>query len=386
MAQVREIDDDSIDLIKIFQLIWHGKWIVIGTIFITVIVVYFFLQTQTQSYFNATTDIRPISSVEEQQYNALNAFIKQLKPAKSEDATLNELELFTVNSEILHDLYIEQLGNGLLFEEAIVEHELIDKKDFHNDKSFNKAVITLASLIKFKEPLITSQQIYKYWQIKFSHSDEDKWKAVLSSVHLKAIDNVQEVLKYRFNTAVSIAKQKKQYEIDDTKIKIENAIMDYEIKTAYTLSYLKEQAEIARELGISKSDVEAQLFSTRNVMLNIEFDIPFYLKGFEAIEKEIELITDREDKKAFIDGLMSMENRVRDLEQDQTIDRVEEIFNSTPIVNNKNFSAANLLVDATKFERTNNDFLIIFLSVLASGFLSIFYLIVSNAFREREQT
>ena len=60
---------------------------------------------------------------------------------------------------------------------------------------------------------------------------------------------------------------------------------DYEIQTSYLLVYLKEQAEIAKALGIAKSTIEAQMFGAQNGMLNIEFDTPFYLKGYEAIEK-----------------------------------------------------------------------------------------------------
>jgi hypothetical protein len=36
---------------------------------------------------------------------------------------------------------------------------------------------------------------------------------------------------------------------------------------------------------------------------------PFYLRGFEAIEKEIELIKSRDDKKAFIQDLIVLDEK-----------------------------------------------------------------------------
>ena len=214
---------------------------------------------------------------------------------------------YQINFELLQNLYIEQLRQPKIFEDAIIEFQLIDRKDFNNEESFNKAVIALALNIEIIEPpkinnRSDADNFPKFWEIKFSYTDEDKWKNILSSVHNDATGNVKKILQDRFNKTISITKQKKEFEIDDILYEINNALDEYEIQTSYLLVYLKEQAEIAKALGIAKSTIEAQMFSAQNGMLNIEFDTPFYLKGYEAIEKEIELIKTRKTKEAFIEG------------------------------------------------------------------------------------
>jgi hypothetical protein len=58
---------------------------------------------------------------------------------------------------------------------------------------------------------------------------------------------------------------------------------------------------IARKLGIKKNTIESQMFDTQNtVVTNVKTDTPFYLRGYEAIEEEINLIKGRKNKSAFV--------------------------------------------------------------------------------------
>tara|TARA_Y200000002_G_scaffold383292_1_gene404947 strand:+ start:3752 stop:4963 length:1212 start_codon:yes stop_codon:yes gene_type:complete len=390
--------DDSIDIIKIFHLIWLGKWKVIGISLIAVLVFFLFQQMQSTEDFIATTKVKPISSSEELEYSRFNLFIENFNSrfATQEESdddkeekfiSLGSLRNFVINSETLFDLYIEQINYNRLFEDAIIEYKLIRREDFKNNESFSQAVGILASKIKFEEQSTNGSDIYSsgiLWEIEFSHYDKSKWKDILLSVHLKAQDNIKKHLSNHFNTAIEIAIQKNSHDIDDAVTKMDNLFLDYETSTIFLLQYLEEQAEIARELDIAKSGVEA-LFSSRNVMLNVEFEIPFYLKGYEAIEKEIELIKSRKDKRPFIENYSKFENSIREIKQDKTIERAIESFNSTPIVLSENFVAANMQVDATEFEHYSVSSFMYLISAFVGFFLAVSYLIISNAFRERKE-
>ena len=90
------------------------------------------------------------------------------------------------------------------------------------------------------------------------------------------------------------------------------------------MAYLSEQAAIARKLNLAKP-IEAQIHSgTNNLVTNIEPDIPFYLRGYEAIEEEIALIKTRSNEKLFVTGLLELEAEQRSLKQDQTLQRAEQ--------------------------------------------------------------
>ena len=98
------------------------------------------------------------------------------------------------------------------------------------------------------------------------------------------------------------------------------------------------QVAIAKKLGIDKNTIEVQTFGSQNALLsNVKTDSPFYLRGYEAIDKEIELILKRFDKKPFIDGLFELEKLKRTLIQKKTLERIEVFYKTTPLYDENKF-------------------------------------------------
>ena len=405
MTQDRIVHDDSIDLIKIFQIIWSGKWIIIGLSLFIFLCAYIYLLVQPAKEFVAYTKIKPISTFEESDYDRYNSFIEGIPSSKNRAGDLNtddqekEKNLFRdshiflkIDADLLYELYLEQLQQSKVFEQSIIELNLINRDEFQNDESFMDAVVTLASRIEIKEEESTTKSNIKKKplsaEIIFRHINEEKWKKILLSVHTKAEENILNNLQMRFEDSLSIMRQNRNFKIDDTLMQIDNALYDYDLKIGSIVAFLDEQAKIAKELGIERSEISTQFFSVaQNELLNIDLNTPLYLKGYQAIEKEIELIKARSNKRSFIPGLVALEIELRNLEQSEKIEsRVEELFATTPIVNKKFFSASKLLVQSTSFEYENNDYLILILSILFGGSIGIFYVIISSAFRERKET
>ena len=162
-------------------------------------------------------------------------------------------------------------------------------------------------------------------------------------------------------------------------LQIENLISDYDRQTSDRILYLKEQSQIAKKLGIAKNTIEVQTFGNQNALLsNVKTDSPFYLRGYEAIDEEIDLMNSRTDKSAFIDGLFALEKKKRSIQQDKTLERAELLFSSTPIGDNETFFAALLKISSTKFTYNNNK-KILFLGILIGLIIGVFYVFVTNA-------
>ena len=151
------------------------------------------------------------------------------------------------------------------------------------------------------------------------------------------------------------------------------------------MAYLEEQAAIAKKLGIAKNTIEVQTFGNQNALLsNVQTDSPFYLRGYEAIDKEIELIELRKDKNAFIDGLFKLEKKKRAIEQNQTIDRIKLALQSDLLGNNNKFSAASINSITTKYKYNNNDNSKMLVMAIVIGLIAgIFYVLISNAFQSQ---
>ena len=377
--------NDEIDLMELFQTVWDGKWKIVGIAFLSLLSVVGFQFTQPPPSFVATTEIKPINTVEAERYTASNAvgFFEVM-------ATSNE-KPNALNTSVLLDLYIEILDERKFFEDAIRKFGLLDRRDFEDDTDFNDAIIELAASIEILPPSNVDGKdkkadIRRYWELVFEFNDDDKWKEALRFVDDSVSDSVRNILTKRFETSLSVAKQKKLFEMEDLTILIDNLLSDYDRKTSDRLEFLKEQAAIARKLGVAKNTIEAQTFSAQNGMVaNVKTDTPFYLRGYDAIEKEIELIESRKNKEAFANGLLELEQKKRALEQDKTLERAESLFALTPITSPKDFSAVSVSIEATDFEYKSKRLLMMVLALVVGGMIGVMYVLISNAVRNRRQ-
>ena len=197
---------------------------------------------------------------------------------------------------------------------------------------------------------------------------------------------MKSILQQQFELSLLVAKQKRDFELEDLDFQINNALADYDRKISDRLAYLIEQAAIARKLGVAKNTIEAQMFSAQNGMVaNVKTDTPFYLRGYEAIEKEIELIASRTKKEAFVVGLLELEQKQRKLKQDMTLERAEALFALTPIMSGDDFSAVTLTVEATNFEPQSSRLLMLALAVIIGGIAGVVYVLISTAVRQRKE-
>ena len=193
---------------------------------------------------------------------------------------------------------------------------------------------------------------------------------------------VKKIIVEEYNNNLLSLMNERSRQLEDISIKINNYLTDYERETSDRVAYLEEQSAIATKLGIAKSTVEVQTFGNQNALLsNIQTDSPFYLRGYEAINKEIELILLREDKKAFIKGLFELEKKKRAIEQDQTIERVKLAIQSDLLVDNKEFSAGSINPITTKFLYKANKIKMFGLAIVIGLMAGIFYVLISNAFQ-----
>ena len=292
---------------------------------------------------------------------------------------------------MLLNLYVEQLENKDLFEEAIEKQKLLKASDFQSEQELNEAVIALAASIEILPPVNLDEkqrergESRKYWSIVFEHKDKEEWKSLLSAVGEKANLRVQNSLKQLFETSLQVAQFKKKFQIEDIDTKIENTIADYQRTTSDRLAFLEEQATIARKLGVAKNTLEAQTLSAGNSLVaNISNESPFYLRGYEAIEEEIELIQSRDNPKAFMRGLFDLEKERRTLQQDKTLDRAQALFERT-LLKTKDFLAVEFKPASTDFGESN--FLLkIIATLVISGMIGVFYVLLAAGLKNRKES
>ena len=401
MSKSRSSYDDELDLVEIFETLWHSKWLIASAVVFSLLSVFVYQFYQPQPNFIATTNIKPIDFIEEEKYQHFNTLniknvVRTVNPLDSNSSFDNEgvsfknIDFPSVSSNILLNLYIDYLDQRTVFKEAILKYELLDMEKFEDEQLFNEAVIKFANSIKIFPP----SDVYskgggiesKYASIQVEYNDKYKWEQLLKYVNSSTNEHVRKFLKKSFEDSLLVAKQMRDFQVEDTYTKIENVIADYDRATIDRLSYLKEQAAIARRLGVAVNKMETLTFgnTTSSMIANLQTETPYYLRGYESIEKQIDLIEKRQNKKPFIKGLHGLEKNLRKLKQDKIYERTETLFKNTPIIKDDEFYAASMKSEATKFKTRNNKILKFTLTALVGGIIASFYVLILNAMRRRK--
>ena len=359
-----DMENDEIDLRDLFLTIWDGRFII--AVITVVLIVLSGVYAKANPAFNASLDFRPLTSFEEDEYKELNA-----------------ISFFKIDKTILMNLFAEKLMERSVLMDAIKSQNYIDPKDFDTPEKYEIAVSKLASEIEIIPPtddekLAKARGVEKErgtgnWVLRFKGSDKDKFFMVMSEAFLKSNESIREELLRRFKLEVEIAERKKKYDIEDLNRYIQNAKQDYDRRTNDRLAYLTEQSAIARKLNIAKNTIETQNFSGANsVLTTVKTENPYYLHGYEAIEKEMDLLKNRANKDAFIAELLDLETKVRAIEQDPTIKRAVTAFSATPIATGDHFKVA--LFDVGTIDIQNQRKLSVY--VAGAGVLGLFLGIV----------
>ena len=100
----------------------------------------------------------------------------------------------------------------------------------------------------------------------------------------------------------------------------------------------------------------------------------YYLIGYKAIEKEIEIMKNRSEADPYIDEVVYYTQRINAIDNDLSTERADYLFNLTPAVNNDDFKSIVLNTNyhlKIKIINELNKFLLIF-GVLGFFMSSIF--------------
>ena len=386
-------NNDEINIIDLVRVVWEGKWKIISIIIILIIFVFYKNQSNTIKYFNASTTLRGIPTLEENKYTVFNRQLEEKIEEKIEQEIEEDNTIYTSVIDIsklrLLNLFTEILNERKVFEDAIVKYDLLDKSQYSNEQDYQEDIIKLASTIKVILPISETNTVgggkeVAYRTIEFKHHDIQKWKAALEFINNEANKTLKKNLQDEFKRKIQIKKNEQKYKIEDLTRRIENIIIDFDRDTSDRILYLEEQSSIAKKLEIANNTIEVQTFGNTNTLLsNIKVNSPFYLRGYEAIDKEIDLIKTRKNKLAFIQGLKDLERERRDFQQDKTLERLEKSFLSTPLADSNSFYGASINVPSTKIIYINRDQSLILTSLIGL-FIGIFYVFIYNAISSKK--
>lgn len=381
--------NNDVDLLSLLISLWEEKFKILFFIILSFSITLIFLYLKPNKTFTASTIIRPITSLEINKYVAINSYFSNNQfnlgtslvsdsPRKIIDVNHGSSDLFgKINPEDLFSLYIETIREGTFFEEAIKKFNLLEKENYPTDYEYQDAVVKLASSAQLipseKRYIINGEKHHEFYTLRFEYDNTKKWRAALEFISQKSNEHVKRIVKNKYNINLQILKQQKSFMLEDLNSQITSSILLYDKKINNQLAILAEHSAIARELGIKKNLVETEQLNHDQI----------YLRGYEALDKQIELINARTNKNRFIPNLVKLENHKRKIEKNMNIERLEKLLLETPLFKN-NFKSVLIKVASTKYRPHSNLNLYYVLSIIFGAIVGIIYVYTSKALKNRK--
>ena len=325
--------DDEIDLIAFLEIIWDGKIKILLIILISFFIGFVYNSQIPINYLNSLT-IKPSKSTEFLKFDIVQKMLGT-NQSNYPNAIYGPSQLNQSNQLNL-DKFINELEDYEEFLMVILNTKKIqDHFSKLNTKDQEKELFKIIKLLKIVVPKKNESK----YIINFKWHNPEEAKKILQDILNLTSKNIKKRIDLELDQFLEL--KKKLILAEDRN----------------RLDYLKEKSAIAKELNIADNQVGNVNLSQQN---DLSANIAYYLRGYKAIEKEIELTENRDY---------------------QNIKLVEEEINSFKAQKVK-FADYNLyLMDV---ESLNNTKLYLIISILLGLIVGIFYVLISNAFQSKK--
>ena len=323
--------DDVIDLTMFFRIIWYGKIkiLLITTISFLIGIGYNFYTPI--NYLNSL-NISPSQASEFVIIEKINEILKK----DQSKIPIQKIEL----NKSYQDQFIKELAD---YEEFLLALKKTKKVQAHiskvNIEDQELELFKYVGLLEIVRPK-TKEESYT---INFLWDDSNEAKLVMEETLNHTLKNFEKNI---------YSELSKLLEFEKNQVKNNDKIR---------LDYLTEQSAIAKELQITDNQIDNVNLSHSSVSLNINTaDIAYYLRGYKAIDKEIELIKNRNYK-----NLKFLENEIESLK-------------------NNNFQWVEYNVHLMESKLLKNNKKILTISILLGLIVGLFYVLISNFFQSKK--
>lgn len=284
----KSYESDEIDLHNLYKSFVERKWVIATIIFIFTLIGLLISLIPTTNY-EISTSIRKSQNSAFIKYLGLNEVIAtssfKLTPPKG----------VLVDADNVFELLISEMSD---YEEVV---EVLKNEDFVKDlmkdlspENKRYAIIELA-----KKFIINNKNNDQEMVIKFNWHDPKEGISIIQKVVKKSLLNVKNKLKNNILQFVIEIESDQRIRINRLGIKMGVLLNVIKAKVKGKLTFLSEQSQIAKELGIESNlffidDKEKKLIN--KIAIYNSDNVAFYLRGFKAIDKEIDLILNRSDE------------------------------------------------------------------------------------------
>lgn len=295
---------EEIDLFELFDVLWNKKITIILVTLIAAVIGTLISFISPKSY-EVTTKLNPGKDYVFTKYFDLN---KELKK--------NEFN-YSLSSEGIFSLLIKEFQDYEELRSTLNEQEIIHDIVLNNLNDIEKRNLVNNSIKNFN--IIEPDKNNKNWRLRFVWSDVKTGTEIIKT----SLDLVKENLKNNIladlNQFIVSLDFQNDLNTERLLIQINTLLKTEKLNIKKRSLYLKEQALIARSLGIAKNTLDDTEV--------VRQEMPDYLRGYEALEKENSFLLERtdEDILTLSNGYIDLFTQLEQLKSDILPSQLKEI-------------------------------------------------------------
>ena len=374
MSEVRPPYDDEIDLFKFFETLWDGKWKIILTTFVAAIIGVVFSVVKPNS-FEVSAPIQNGRTSVFIPYTPINDLLK-----------INQFSLL-IDQNSLFKMFIVEFNDYEEMVDVVGTSELVQKsiKDLDVDDK-KKALIGFAKAFELKAPSNNEEN----WTLSFEWHDDLEGMRLFNDAIEQTLLSVKNDVKDSLDELANSIETRNTLTLETLNNELVVLLENQKGTDDQRLQYLSEQSVIAKELGIEMNKLDSNALSqssNNSISLSVNSnDIPYYLRGYRAIDTEIRLIKNRTDE----DRLLTAEGYVETLEKIRTVERdlaPYHLRKTSELIANDNpndWVEFDLAIADVKSQKKS--MLYVALSIVLGGMVGAMYVLISNAVRKRKES
>lgn len=357
-----ELPNDEIDLVKLLQVIWDGKWLIAGFSALIILPTFAFLAFIYEPGKKASINLLPLSETQMNLYSGINSALP-----------------IPMTSAAFQDTFFREFFTGEIPGKIISENDrrILEFEGTEIKKNAAIADIVGSSFtIKISETAVLTPTV-----MSFEAGDAPEAQKILKAV-VQALNN-KTILSARKNieSVQSTQKRKLDFEILKTEIAIENILDDYETRTSARKAYLAEQLAIAETINIVENGFSDLLSKGSITGISGQDSLPFYMRGSKAIARELSLLkarrNSREHSLKHIDIYPELKAKLLALKTDPSIGNLENEFANSPFAND-NQRIMNYNLNSITVVSTQSKLLILILVSILAGILATVFVMVRH--------
>ena len=375
--------DDEIDLFQLVETIWDGKWLIVA------ITAFFALGGVTAiklmpTEHNGSVQIVPQSQAIVAEYTGLNAVLSSARDAHDARDARDARDASDVPGPVIT---AESLANDFNREfndlnevRAVLEQTSSKLAAFEGTKRERSQFLAgLARAYAVKAP--GKNQAFS--MLSYSRLNEDEAREVLEASLEKVFASVGRENHKRLVNLKNSLEVQIQTELESVEQEVAALIRTARFSSQARMAFLREQASIARELNIAEGATETFVNASADPKsLQATAEIPFYLRGYRAIEKELEILSGRSDDQLqyHIPELAELLQYKAVLEADPRVQQLDRLIEQIPLLSPE-FRPVLIDLDLMEVTSAKKSMLILALSIVVGGMVAVLFVLIRSGYK-----